>query len=324
MAAAKTVWPEEWDTTDALTQLIAQFNASADYYNPRSAADIEAQARDEAAALYNAQRLAATQAQQRSDLALAQQYAGLQASYDKSRDASQKQYNQAYSQADRGMISKGMQRSSYGAQTLANISKQGAEAQQALWDQQTAAEGNINAQRAQLEQQLAAQLQQYDTDEALAIQNRMRELEDQEYQRGMENEQYRAKLSDAIYGYLQDQQASSGGGRGGSGNGGGQNPQTDPTAPEPAANPTSNWNAFLNALNGAAKVPAGTKVNPKTNKQIKYEQKTAYANPATNKALAYGNRVNYAQEQKKKQEEEAKKKKAGVGVSRNYSGYAFE
>lgn len=318
MAAAKTVWPEEWDTTDALTQLIAQFNASADYYNPKSAADIEAQARDEAAALYNAQRLAATQAQERSDLALAQQYAGLQASYDKSRDASQKQYNQAYSQAGRGMVGRGMQRSSYGAQTLANISKQGAEAQQALWDQQTAAEGNINAQRAQLAQQLAAQLQQYDTDEALAIQNRMRELEDQEYQRGMENQQYRAKLSDTIYAYLQDQQKSGGG----SGSGGGQNPQTDPTAPAPAASPTSNWNAFLNALSGAAKVPAGTKVNPKTNKQIKYEQKTAYADPTTNKALAYGNRVNYAQEQKKKQEEEAKKKKAGLGGG-GYSPISF-
>lgn len=318
MAAAKTVWPEEWDTTDALTQLIAQFNASANYYTPKSAADIEAQARDEAAALYNAQRLAATQAQERSDLALQQQIAGLQTSYDKSREASQRQYNQAYSQSDRQMLSRGMQRSSYGAQTLANISKQGAEAQQTLWDEQTAAEGNINAQRAQLAQQLATQLQQYNTDEALAIQNRVRELQDEEYNRGLENEQYRAKLSDTIYNYLLDRENATGSGSGGGGTDP-QNPATDPTATN--VNPTSNWNAFLNALNGAAKVPAGTKTNPKTNKQIKYEQKTAYANPATNKALAYGNRVNYAREQKRKQEEEAKKK-AGLGGG-GYSPISF-
>lgn len=266
--ASKNVWPEQWDTTDALEQLIAQFNNSANYYTPRTAEDILAQAQGEYATYYDQQRLAANQAQQRTDLALQQQLAGLQTTYDKSREASQRQYNQAYSQADRGMIGRGMQRSSYGAQTLANISRQGAEAQQELWDQQAAAEGNINAQRAQTQQQLADQLRQFDASQAADVLNRQRELENEEYQRRLENEQYRAKLSDTIYNYLLDREKAAGGGSGGTNP---QNPATNPTTTN--VNPTSSWAAFMNALTGAAKTPAGTKTTLGADKGAKYQQK---------------------------------------------------
>lgn len=59
-------------------------------------------------------------------------------SYGVKREASDKSYDQAYSQADRQLLSRGMQRSSYGAQTLANISKQKIDAQQNIYDQQIA------------------------------------------------------------------------------------------------------------------------------------------------------------------------------------------
>lgn len=59
-------------------------------------------------------------------------------SYGKKREDSDKQYQRAYSQADRQMLSRGMQRSSYGAQTLANLDQQRIKASADIWDQQIA------------------------------------------------------------------------------------------------------------------------------------------------------------------------------------------
>lgn len=59
-------------------------------------------------------------------------------SYGKKRENSDEQFRQAYSQADRQMLSRGMQRSSYGAQTLANIDKQRVDAQNDIFDAQIA------------------------------------------------------------------------------------------------------------------------------------------------------------------------------------------
>ena len=59
-------------------------------------------------------------------------------SYGKQRDNSDEQFRKAYSQADRQMLSRGMQRSSYGAQTLADIDKQRVKAQNDIYDAQIA------------------------------------------------------------------------------------------------------------------------------------------------------------------------------------------
>lgn len=59
-------------------------------------------------------------------------------SYGKKRENSDEQFRQAYSQADRQMLSRGMQRSSYGAQTLANLDKQRVDAQNGIYDNQIA------------------------------------------------------------------------------------------------------------------------------------------------------------------------------------------
>jgi len=152
-------------------------------YTPKTSAENKARAEDEVRAYYDQLRLGAQQQQERADLALQQQRAGLQDTYDRQREASAQEYRQRYSQADRQMLSRGMQRSSYGAQVLANIGQRGAEAQQRLWDAQGAAEGNIDAQRAQLAEQLGQQLQQYDASRAADILKRSRELDDQEYER---------------------------------------------------------------------------------------------------------------------------------------------
>ena len=186
---------------DALKKLLDQYNQTSSYV-PKTADQIRQQAQGEYQSYYDQLRLAAQQAQARNDLALQQQREGLQRTYDKQREASQKEYENAYSRADRQQLSRGMQRSSYTAQVLANLTKEGAEAQQELWDAQGAAEGNIDAQRTQLAAQLADQLSQYSASEAADVLARIKQLEDQEYDRGRENDQYKNSLSAQIYQFL--------------------------------------------------------------------------------------------------------------------------
>ena len=169
-------------TEDLLNGMLADYQSRGGYV-PKTTAENKARAQDEYKSYYDQLRLNAQQQQQQADLALQQQRAGLQDTYDRQREASAKEYQQRLSQADRHMLSRGMQRSSYGAQIRANIGQQGAEAQQRLWDAQGAAEGNIDAQRAQLAQQLGAQLRQYDASRAADVLKRTRELDDQEYER---------------------------------------------------------------------------------------------------------------------------------------------
>ena len=59
-------------------------------------------------------------------------------SYGQKRDSSNQEFAKAYSQADRQLLGRGMQRSSYGAQTLANIDKQRIDASNDIWNQQIA------------------------------------------------------------------------------------------------------------------------------------------------------------------------------------------
>lgn len=186
---------------DALQKLLEQYNQTSSYV-PKTADQIRQQAQGEYQSYYDQLRLAAKQAQARNDIALQQQREGLQRTYDKQREASQKEYENAYSRADRQQLSRGMQRSSYTAQVLANLTKEGAEAQQELWDAQGAAEGNIDAQRTQLAAQLADQLSQYSASEAADVLARIKQLEDQEYDRVRENDQYKNSLSAQIYQFL--------------------------------------------------------------------------------------------------------------------------
>ena len=186
---------------DALQKLLEQYNQTSSYV-PKTADQIRQQAQGEYQSYYDQLRLAAQQAQARNDLSLQQQREGLQRTYDKQREASQKEYENAYSRADRQQLSRGMQRSSYTAQVLANLTKEGAEAQQELWDAQGAAEGNIDAQRTQLAAQLADQLSQYSASEAADVLARIKQLEDQEYDRVRENDQYKNSLSAQIYQFL--------------------------------------------------------------------------------------------------------------------------
>jgi len=234
--------------SDALQELITRYNSTAAYQG-KTADEIQTQATGETQSYYDQLRLAAQQSQAQSDLALQQQREGLGRSYDNALDASRRQYAQAYSQADRAMQGRGMARSSYAGQTLGNLARQGVQAQNDIWSQRVQAEGNIDAQRAQLGQQLAQQLAQYDVSQANDIQKRIKELQDQEYERKVANQNTMNQLSTQIYEYLAAQQKKSGGG--GSSSTSSTSTTTTPTTY------TGSWSDFTAALSGAGNTLTG-------------------------------------------------------------------
>lgn len=193
-------------TADALAELIKKFQDSANSYTPKSEQDLLDRAKNEYQSYYDQLRQAAQQQQERNDLSLSQQKDALQATYDKQREQTQKEYNKAYSQTDRQMLSRGMQRSSYGAQTLANLSAEGAKAQGDISDAQKKAANDIDAQRAQLEQQLAGTLAGYDTSQAADVLKRYQELQDKEYDRQQSANSTQNEILAKIYEYTRQQE----------------------------------------------------------------------------------------------------------------------
>ena len=167
------------DSNSTLAKLLERLNSQGGY-TPLTEQEITDQANRRVQSQYDAQRLAAQQQADSTDTALAQQLAGLQETYDRQRKQSAENYQQAISQHDRNLVNKGMQRSSYGAATRANIAIKGNEAQDEIGRNQAAQEGNIGAQRAQNQQQLAQKLAQYDVsqkNDALAYEDQLRDRE---------------------------------------------------------------------------------------------------------------------------------------------------
>lgn len=160
------------------------------YYTARSNDDLQRIAQQQYQSYYDQLRRAAQQKADRETLALENQRAGIQRSYAQQQEESAKQYRQAYSQVDREILRRGMQRSSYGAQRLANVNLEQAEAAQKIQDAQAGAEGNLDAQIAQLQGQLADTLAGYDAGQAGDVMARYNELQSEEYDRAREAAQY--------------------------------------------------------------------------------------------------------------------------------------
>lgn len=190
------------DMYNALLALQTQYNQNMAGAKPKTEAEIQQQAGADYAAYYDQLRRAAANQYALQDLSYLQQRQGIQNSYDKNREASARNYAQNYSQADRQLLARGMQRSSYGAQTLANIARQGAEAQQAIWDQQIQSEGNVDAMRQQLLANYANTQQGYDAGQASDILSRIWGLRDTEYDRQVNRANTLNQLATQLYGYL--------------------------------------------------------------------------------------------------------------------------
>lgn len=243
---------------DLLAQMQAQYQNGG--YKKKTDEELRQQAQQEYGAYYDQQRLNAQQQFERNDLALQQQKAALDYAFQKQQEAAEKEYNEVYSQADRQLLSRGMQRSSYGAQTLANIRQQQADVYMDL-ESQLAAKGNdIEAQRVQLGDQYSATLNQYDAAQAADELNRLRELEEQEYERGVQADERQNDMALQLYEMMKAEEAaaqsgSSGGGSGGGGSGGGGGEEVQEEAPLPSAN---GFDGLINSLNGVNKNPVGS------------------------------------------------------------------
>lgn len=192
--------PTSTDLTALTNALQRQYENA--QYTVRSNEDRQAQAQLEYDTYYSQLNRAAQQQQEQNDLRLVQQRNALQSSYDRDREKSAQQYAQAYSQADRQLLSRGMQRSSYGAQTLANVAMAGAQAQADINRQQTEAESNIEDQRTQLSQQLQATLAGYSAEQAKDILKRTNELEQQDYERSVNAAERQTNIAQQLYSNL--------------------------------------------------------------------------------------------------------------------------
>ena len=119
-----------------LESLIAQLQGTS-IYQPLTEEEIQDQAVKRYQSMYDQKRLTAQQNYEADDAALARELSGLQKSYDAQRASSAAQTRDAYSQADRHALSRGMQRSSYNESTLANIDLAGNAAMQSINQAQT-------------------------------------------------------------------------------------------------------------------------------------------------------------------------------------------
>ena len=164
------------------------------------------QAENEYKSYYDALRLAAQQGYDSTDLKLQQQLSGLQQSYDQQRKNTAEQYAKSYSQADRQMLSRGMQRSTYTSQLLAGINNEAAEAQGEIDATQTKATNDLNDQRTQLAAQLAAQMNQYTASQQSDILKRIAELEEQDRQYSLNEASMQSSLGGTLYAMLKEKE----------------------------------------------------------------------------------------------------------------------
>lgn len=192
-----------------LDELIKKLEAnSTGTYTPLTAEQMQQQAANRYASVYNQKRQSAQQSYETNDQALAQQLAGLDETYNKQREQSRQNYESAYRTADRQALGRGMQRSSYNNATLANINLKGAEAQQAINDTQAAQAKNIAEQRTLLSQQLADTLAGYDAAQQSDILAYLDELEAREYERTQDAANIQNQLAMQLYEYqFQKEQA---------------------------------------------------------------------------------------------------------------------
>ena len=225
-------------TLEELTALLQSYSGNT--YTPMTAEQMQEEAYNHVSSAYNQKRQSAKSAYEASDQALAQQLAGLDATYNKQREQSAKNTAQNYAAADRQAAGRGMQRSSFNNSTLANINLKGAEAQQAINDTQAAQEKNIGDQRTQLAKALAEQMATYDAAQQTDIQAYLDELEAREYERAQNALAMQIQLAQQNWqNAFQQQQANQsqsnwqaefnamyGGGGGSSGGGSGSKPSS--------------------------------------------------------------------------------------------------
>lgn len=183
-------------------------NAAQNGYTQKTEEQIQSEAAARVASTYDAQRLAAQQAADKQALTLDTQLASLGADYADAIEKSNAQYSKAISAQDRSLLSRGMQRSSYGMQTLAGLRNEGAQAAGDIALREAQARSGIESQKAQLADQLAQQMAQYDVSEQTDAQAYADQLRDTEYNRGVQAQSTSNALMQNLLSLLQSYEAN--------------------------------------------------------------------------------------------------------------------
>lgn len=183
-----------------LESLIAQLQGT-QAYQPLSEEEIRRQASQRYQSVYDQKRLDARQAYESGDAALARELSGLQKSYDAQRAASAAGTRNAYSQADRHALSRGMQRSSFNESTLAGIQLAGDAALRGIDQAQSDQEAEIGQKRTLLSNQLSQTLGQLNAGQQADELAYADQLSQREYDRRVNSQNTANQLAMKLYEY---------------------------------------------------------------------------------------------------------------------------
>lgn len=213
-------------TVDQLSAKLQDYD-----YTPRTEEERKTAAENRYKSVYDQKKLSANQSYQTQDLAYENQLADLQNTLAQNQEELAKQTENSRLQAQRYMITRGMQRSSYGAANDTNIMNSGLASQQKLLNQYQIDANEIGTNRTLLAQQLADTLSQYDTDYQNDVLAYMDELEQTDYERGQAAKEAQNALEMQMFEYYQKYGSSgSSGGSSRRGSGSGTQPTTDDDA----------------------------------------------------------------------------------------------
>lgn len=168
-----------------LDQYIRALQGQSNTYTPMTDAEIQDAARNRYQGVYDQRRLDARQEHEAGTLARQQQRVSTNETFDEQVRASNKNYQNQQVQTMRNAVGTGMQRSSFTGATVANIGVKGAEAENAINRQRSTALGNIDAEQALAERNLAAQIAQLNQSQQSDMLAYQDELSQREYDRRM-------------------------------------------------------------------------------------------------------------------------------------------
>lgn len=262
-------------TLNELTQKLNQ-----ETYVPRTDEQLKSEAEKRYASIYGQKKLTAQQNYDASDLAYQKQLQALTDTLALNQQTLQKETANSIANANRYQITRGMQRSSYGAANNARLEAAGNANLAQLLRQYGTDAGNIESNRTLLARQLADTLAQYDIDYLNDINAYIDEQKQIDYDREQAALQNQNQILMALYEYGK----AAGGGGGGSrrSSGGGQNSS-------PADNPNTSddiigiLNAYSTGDPTAAKRQAMSGVNPTFGKVSQTTSSQQLIKPSQNK-----------------------------------------
>lgn len=170
-------------------------------YTPRTDEQLRTEAQNKYASTFNQQKLAAEQSYATSDLAYQQQLQTLADELAAGQEQIIKQTADSAASADRYSITRGMARASYSVANKARIQNEGISSLGNLMKQYSSNVSGIQSNRAQLAQQLADTLAQYEIDNLNNVNNYIDEQKQLDYDRKVAADAAYNQVQMALYKY---------------------------------------------------------------------------------------------------------------------------